>query len=205
MENFGLFAEKKRWGFCSFKSFHIFVTTQTGSRRLRCLQTDNEGEFLSIEFRRFWRYMVRRGRYQPNTALLLRGWLKDMIGHYIRGWDACCPQLISFMPFDDRLKLQYVHTIVHLTHHWNVASQRRFGLANQPNMTIYSTSAEMHLCTLDMRTGIKVMQSPWRASSLSMMRKVKWTIWYGYLSFKRLYAAGCFLWWGQASWIFLCL
>ena len=38
--------------FAAFKRFHAFVTTQTG-RKLKCLRTDNGGEYISAEFQTF--------------------------------------------------------------------------------------------------------------------------------------------------------
>ena len=38
--------------FAAFKRFHAFVTTQTG-KKLKCLRTDNGGEYTSAVFARF--------------------------------------------------------------------------------------------------------------------------------------------------------
>ncbi|MCO5559909.1 hypothetical protein L7F22_013513 [Adiantum nelumboides] len=44
--------KSKDEAFAAFKKFHAFVTTQTG-RKLKCLRTDNGGEFTSAEFNKF--------------------------------------------------------------------------------------------------------------------------------------------------------
>ncbi len=44
--------KSKDEAFAAFKKFHAFVTTQTG-KKLKCLRTDNGGEFTSAEFTKF--------------------------------------------------------------------------------------------------------------------------------------------------------
>ena len=48
----GVLDEKKGDEFDAFKSFHAFVTTPKGTK-LKCLRTDNGGEFTSAEFKSF--------------------------------------------------------------------------------------------------------------------------------------------------------
>ena len=76
----------------------------------------NGSEFTSIEFGRFYELTwYKEGG--NNVIQLLMGWLKGMIGHFMRGCDACCPQLISLIDCEERLlKLQYIHVCNRFPH-----------------------------------------------------------------------------------------
>ena len=115
--------EEKTEVFPVSRNFHAFSTTQT-SLKLKCLRIADGGEYLALDLPFFVQKMELKESLQLPAIQHLMVWLNDTIGHCVKGFDVCCPQLISLMHFGARLyKLQLIdpHTI-----HIKVAYQRRF-------------------------------------------------------------------------------
>ena len=93
----------------AFKGFYAYVTTQKGLP-LKCLRTDNGGEFTSKEFTNFCvSHGIKRKLttpYNPSSMV----WLRGIIKHCVRKFGACCPQPISLKCFGEKpLKLQFMY------------------------------------------------------------------------------------------------
>ena len=119
--------------FAAFKRFHAFVTTQTG-RKLKCLRTDNGGEYTSAEFKKFCEILgIKRELIVP--------YIPSSNGVAERYNRTLCERvrcMLSTANLSHGFWGEALKTAVHVCNRsLKVTSLKRFGLANLLHMITY--------------------------------------------------------------------